>query len=709
MNRSFSPQRDRPAFSDGMNQMKNIAEKPSLLAPCGSYDALCAAISAGADEVYFGASLYNARAGAKNFSAEEFEKAIKLCRVCGVKSNITVNTLCHDREINDVCELVYKAACLGADAFIIQDLGVAQHIRSSIPDAVLHASTQCACHNRDGASRLWELGFSRIVLARELPYEDILSITRDAPYETEIFVRGALCVSHSGQCLFSSVVGGRSGNRGECAQPCRMEYCVGSTGKKTYPLSLRDLSLARNIKELCSLKVASLKLEGRMKSPEYVYGVTKIFKALLTEERNANDGEMQMLEELFTRGGFTDGYFTRKYLSSNSSMYGTRSDADKEKTRKAEADISKIITPPKRQISAVCEFSVGKKPSLSLMCGEHIATVSGEDPLPEAKKSGADFDSVAKNLTKFGNTDFYLSRDDISMSLAENVFVPASLVNDLRRAASDRLYEKMTAEKTLLRAKIGFIPPRNEYPENIPSVRLYLANTEDVHRKLSAHKNIESLVFPLECFEKNGDVLQKLAGEYTVGVLFPRVLFCDERDGAGKALALAKNNGASFCEISNIGHIDVVKESGLEVYGGLGLNITNTLSAQVLSDVYGISSLVLSPELKIAAARDMGKKDGVKYCFFARGRLPLMVLESCIVKACGKCKKASSPDSDCALLCDRMDKLFPVRGQKRFDTTFPCRNIIYNSVIADLRMKKELYRAGIDVICVSAEDDGMPM
>ena len=198
--------------------MKKIIERPALLSPAGSYDALCAAIDAGADEVYFGASMYNARAGAKNFSTEEFADAVKLCRAMNVKSNITVNTLAYDRELSDVCNLIYDAACLGADAFIIQDLGTASLVRSNIPNVVLHASTQCACHNRDGAQRLFDLGFSRIVLARELSREDIAHITDNAPYETEIFAHGAICVSHSGQCLFSSVVGGRSGNRGECAQ-----------------------------------------------------------------------------------------------------------------------------------------------------------------------------------------------------------------------------------------------------------------------------------------------------------------------------------------------------------------------------------------------------------------------------------------------------------------------------------------------------------
>ena len=689
--------------------MKNNFKRPAILSPAGSYDALCAAVSAGADEVYFGASSFNARAGAKNFSPEEMERAIKLCRVCGVRSNITVNTLFHDREINDVLDLVYDAACIGADAFIIQDIGVAAHIRKSIPDAVLHASTQCACHNADGARRLYELGFSRIVLARELSGEDIFSITKDAPYETEAFVHGAICVSHSGQCLFSSVVGGRSGNRGECAQPCRMEYSLDKAGRKNYPLSLRDLSLAKNMKELLPMGVASLKIEGRMKSPEYVYGVTKIFKTLVTEERNASDEEMNALEELFTRGGFTNDYFTKKYLLFNSSMYGIRSDADKEKTRRAEAEVAKEISPPKRNISAVCEFVQGKVPSLSLLCDDFVVTAAGKEPLAPANNAGADLDSIAKNLVKMGNTDFSLSKEDIFITLSESTFVPASVVNEMRRQACEMLYEKMTERKELLRSKIGFVPPRNEYDENIPSVRLYFAGARNAEKKIGEHKKIESLVFPLECFEKDGGKIKELSEKYKVGVLFPRVLFEKEKSGARVALEKAKACGASFCEVSNIGHMDIARKVGLEVAAGIGMNVTNTLTAELLNEKYGITSITLSPELKLAAARDIGKKDGVKYCLFARGRLPLMVLESCIVKAQGRCKKEGAPDKNCALLCDRMDMLFPIRGQKRQDMQMPCRNIIYNSVVADLRMKKELYRAGIDVICVSAEDDGIPM
>lgn len=689
--------------------MKNLNKTPKLLSPAGSYDALCAAISGGADEVYFGAAVHNARIGAKNFSEEEFENAIKLCRVMNVKSNITVNTLALDLEINDILELIYGAACLGADAFIVQDMGTASIIKAEMPSVCLHASTQCACHNKDGALKLFDAGFSRIVLARELSFDDILSITKDAPYETEIFAHGALCVSHSGQCLFSSVVGGRSGNRGMCAQPCRMEYdllCDNGNCNGCYPLSLKDLSLASHITELSQSGIASIKLEGRMKSPEYVYGVTKIYKSLLEQNRNATPDEISALSELFSRGGFTDGYFTKQYLKSNSNMYGIRSAEQKNTTRIIEKQTE--IPKPKRSISAICYFETEKVPSLSLLYNGTCVTVTGQIPISQAKNQPASFDSIAKNLIKTGDTFFSLCADDISMTLSSDAFVPASGINDMRRRALDKLFSDITEEKPIRRNRLGFRTVRQTEKEKPVSVRLYFGSAQDFETKIRSYRNIESVVFPLGEFSKNADILKKIASEYVVGILFPRVLFEGEKQKAKEALSVAKDIGAVFCEVSNIGHIDIVKDCGLKVYGGIGLNITNSLSAQFYSDFCGIKSLVLSPELKFGAVRDIAKKDDVKYCLYAKSRLPLMVLESCIINGRGK-KLCNGKCSDCASLCDRTGAVFPVLSQKRLDYSLACRNIIYNSVITDLTAKEELYRVGLDVICISAEPDGYPM
>ena len=249
---------------------------PELLAPAGSLDALCAAANAGADAVYFGGASHNARINAHNFTNDELEYGIKLLHSHGKKAYITLNTLALDRELDEYLRFAERVSEIGADALIIADLGGAAAIHRYFPELELHASTQMSGHNVAQATLLQSLGFSRMVCAREMPREDIEYLAKNSPIEIEAFVHGALCVCHSGQCLFSSLVGGRSGNRGECAQPCRLPY-ASENGVQSYPLSLKDLSLASHITELIASGVRSLKIEGRMKAPEYVFGVTKAF------------------------------------------------------------------------------------------------------------------------------------------------------------------------------------------------------------------------------------------------------------------------------------------------------------------------------------------------------------------------------------------------------------------------------------------------
>ncbi len=682
--------------------------RPRLLAPAGSFDALSAALCGGADEIYFGAGNYHARQGAKNFSDDELREALRLCKIFGVKSNLTVNTVLFDRELSDALNFVEHAANLGADCFIVQDMGLLSALRREMPSLELHASTQCACHNREGAQELFDAGFSRIVLARELSAENIRKIAHDAPYETEIFAHGALCVCHSGQCLFSSVVGGRSGNRGLCAQPCRMEYdLAGASGKSRhgYPLSLKDLCLASAMKDVFSLGVSVLKLEGRMKSPAYVYGVTKLYKTLLTEERGATEDELCFLYDLFSRSGFTDGYFTGKVLSDNRAMYGVRSERDKEKSVRAEKDI--VIPPPKKEIGAAYRFYAGEKPRLSLVSCETAVEVCGNDVLSAAEKAPATEESVAKNLIKTGGTPFLLRRENIAASLGENCFVPSGLLNELRREACEKLASALSDTRRIAREKST--PPyrRREESENAPSVRLYFASCDNFEEKLRPYRDIESVVFPLSAFRTMGESLARISEKITVGILFPRVVMPDEVEAALGELSAAKTCGASFCEVSNIGHIALARRAGLLPFGGVGLNITNSESAAFYEGL-GLSSLVLSPECKLAAVRDIRKSAGIKYCFYARGRLPLMTLESCVFRAGGKCEKKGDGEI-CGTLCDRLGYTFPVMAQKRRNAEYPCRNILYNAVLSDLRTKKELYTAGLSVLCLSAEENGMPL
>ena len=291
-------------------QEKNTA-KPELLAPAGSILALKAAIEGGADAIYIGGSAFNARMKAKNFDENELKEGIRLAHEYGVKVYIAANTLILDRELDEYLRAAESAYLLSADAMIIADIGAASEVKKRIP-IELHASTQLSGHNVEAAKKLYEAGFSRMVLAREMPKEDIARFCKESPIESEVFVHGALCVCHSGQCLFSSIVGGRSGNRGECAQPCRLPFKNKNGKGESYPLSLKDLSLASHITELCEMGVSSFKIEGRMKSPEYVRDVTARWRALLDANTNASKADMEYFASVFGRGGHTDAYFVKK-------------------------------------------------------------------------------------------------------------------------------------------------------------------------------------------------------------------------------------------------------------------------------------------------------------------------------------------------------------------------------------------------------------
>ncbi len=300
-----------------------LQKVPELLAPVGGEDSVTAALRGGADAVYFGGSAFNARMHAKNFSPEATRRTVYRCHERGVRVFITLNTLIFDRKLEEALRFAESLYLAGCDALILADLGLTRLIRRNFPDFELHASTQLSVHNSLAGEKLRELGFSRMVCARELSAENIRLLCRNSPIPIEMFVHGAICACHSGQCLMSSFIGERSGNRGECAQPCRLPYNGG------YPLSFKDMCLAGNVREILSLGVESLKIEGRMKSPSYVYAVTRAYRTLLDEKRNATPQEIESLARVFSRSGFTNGYFTGKITAS---MLGTRREEDKKNT-----------------------------------------------------------------------------------------------------------------------------------------------------------------------------------------------------------------------------------------------------------------------------------------------------------------------------------------------------------------------------------------
>lgn len=670
---------------------------PELLAPCGSPRALEAAIEGGADAVYLGGVRHNARALAQNFTPDDIRAAVKLAHLYGVRVYQTLNTLSTDRELSDVLEDARLAERAGVDALIVADLGVASAIHAALPDLPLHASTQASGHNLASAEKLAELGFCRMVCAREMSGEDIRRFTERSPIEAEVFVHGALCVCHSGQCLFSSMVGGRSGNRGECAQPCRLPYRVG--GGECYPLSLKDLSLARHIPELIRAGVASLKLEGRMKSPEYVLAVTSVFRRLLDERRAATDDEMAYLASIFSRDGFTDGYFTSNI---GSDMLGVRREEDKTASRALP-----VFTGLRRLIPVdiTAQIQCDRPMRMTLSCGGHSVTVTGEVP-ERALKSPSEHDALLRNLTKLGGTHFCAHR--AVLSLDSGLAVPVSRINALRRDAVAALSEKMDAAAAQRLDKIvpdtlqnapdttpGATDTLQSIPDTIPGTLDTLQSVPDTlqsvpvsprgtrHPRLTAVLRSPSQLTPAA--RRFFDAIYLPPDLYTPeadGVVLPPVIFDHERDELARLLSEAVRRGATEALVGNLGHISLAREAGLRVHGDFRLNVTNSRTVAAL-EALGVADVIVSPELSLPRIRDLaGDISAIVY-----GRIPLMVLEKCVSRELSDCAACTRGTVS---LTDRRCVSFPVLREFRH------RNVIYNSLPTCMSDRgEELERAGI--------------
>ena len=619
---------------------------PELLCPAGSRAAFEAAVEGGADAVYFGGPLFNARMNAQNFSFEEMGQAVDLAHAYSVKCYMTLNTLLSDRELPEAVSFAERAADMGVDALIVADLGAAAAIHRHLPSLALHASTQASGHNISAAAELRKLGFSRMVMAREASLADIRAFCEGSDTELEVFAHGALCVCHSGQCLFSSLVGGRSGNRGECAQPCRLPFTV--NGKEKYPLSLKDLSLAPHIPALLGAGVASLKIEGRMKSPEYVRAVASVYRRLLDERRAATPDEMLYLREVFSRGGFTDGYFTSRV---GPNMLGVRSEGDKETTRRLDKFVG--IT-RKLPVNMKARFAVGEPSSLTLSGQGREVTVTGQNPEVALNRPLTEED-IGKNLTKLGGTPYTV--ENIRVDISGELMLPLSAVNALRRAAVEAFSAKeptrvaKTGEKAPLAVgkKLKKTSARFAYPSQItPAAREYF----------------DHIYLPLELYGGECD-----------GVIMPPVIFDSERERVEGLLDRAVELGARRILVGNLGHLSLCEGRELTVVGDFRLNVFNSASAAVVEGL-GISEFIASPELTLPQLRDLrGSASVIVY-----GRMPLMLLEKCVIRELGGCRDAASlrggeRSVNCtATLCDRVGAKFPVLREGAH------RNVVYNSL-----------------------------
>ena len=608
--------------------MKRSDRLPELLSPAGSPEALYAAVSAGADAVYLGLSgeTGNARMGARNFTPDELREAVPYCHAHGVLVYLTLNTLAYDSELSSLLSLAACAVEAGVDALIVADLGLASRIADAFPDVPLHASTQTFTHSTETADALYERGFERVVLARELNEENIRLITARSRAETEVFVHGALCVSHSGECLFSSLVGGRSGNRGACAQPCRLPY------NGTYPLSLKDACLAAHIPALIDTGVSSLKIEGRMKSPAYVYTVTRIYRRLLDERRAATEEELARLAAAFSRQGFTDGYFTGTLTA----MTGIRTDADKEASQREE-ERAFSLSPVPVLLRAV--FKRGEPSRLSLTAhprgGEPI-TVSVTGAIPsEAQSAALSKESVVSRLKKTGTTPFLVS--EVSLTLEEGLFLPVSAQNALRRAATDALTEALRAK----RRKNSVHPLPLVKKEAAPPLRTALFYRLSAFLEADVAEAFDAVFLPIE------DCLH-LKEHMPSGVMLPPVITDTESDTVEAMLFKAYTRGARYALVASLGALKLALKHGFIPVGDFRLNATNAESAAVLYAL-GVRHLILSPELSPARAARIGGG------YIVYGRIPLMLTERCFVKeslGCTACGKAT--------LTDRRGVRFPV-------------------------------------------------
>lgn len=664
-----------------------------LLAPAGGQEALVAAVQSGADAVYMGFGVFNARRNARNFSDEEFRAAVSYCHLRGVKVYLTLNTLVTDRELPLLAEEARTASECGVDAILVQDWGVLDTLRSLIPDVPLHASTQMSLHTLSGVKESARLGMTRAVLARELSREEIAEICQNSPIEIETFVHGALCMCYSGQCEMSAVIGRRSGNRGACAQPCRLPY--GFSGKaNAHPLSLKDACLAPFVPEMQDAGVACLKIEGRMKRPEYVAAVTEIYARLLREHRAPTKDEQKKLALAFSRDGFTAGYYRG---ARGREMFGTRPENAKwpedwfgELRARYEKEDQRLVP-----LTLDCIIRAGE--AMRLRAGDadgHTTDVTGS--VPEAARNRAlTAEEVEARLKKAGGTAFSVA--SCAVTLDDGLAVSAGALNALRREALSQMEALRTAVPE--RRAFGFVPPttvKNSAEKPLLTVSL--------HRAAQLSEALIALAparvyLPAELLPQLD--LAPYRGRTEFFALLPRIYRTQDEPILRALLEDGIKKGVTGVSIANLGHLSLVRGLPVALHGDWALNLYNSAALSFWKKE-GLASACASFELRDAQLRDLQKSLPCEAIVY--GRLPLMITENCLnanesgcryfkerpvsVPADGAC--ASAPE-----LTDRRGEHFPVLR------AWGCRSEIENGKILYLADKARDWQSlGLRYACL---------
>ena len=622
--------------------------KIEILAPVGNEEMLRAAVFSGADAVYLGFSGFNARTSANNFNADTLKDAVAFCHARGVAVHVALNTTVYGGELPALEQAIRAVAASGADAVICQDLAVATLIGKIAPQLPRHGSTQMSVHSLQGALELKELGFTRVVLARELSMPEVEHITKHCGIETECFVHGALCMCVSGQCYMSAFLGGRSGNRGSCAGPCRLPFEANALpeGKpgRLHHLSLKDNSVIDKLDKLQALGVASAKIEGRLRTPEYV--AAAVSACLAGREGRAYDRDL--LKNAFSRSGFTSGYLDGKI---DGTMFGVRSEADAEQTKKTLPMLRELYRRERSRVPVKMKLEIeegGEKLTVTDADGSKAFAYGDAEPQPARTDPT---ESLHRSLAKTGGTPFAVEDQDITVEMDGGPwFIPGGAVNELRREALDALLKKRevlrpwpTTEEHVPALPLRTLPPHR-------TLRARFESWEQVPER--ALDGIEYLILPIAQADR-------VPREWRAKTLLelPRVMFGKLEEDTARRIAATQDAGFAGYEVSNIAHLRLCR--GLPMSGGFGLNVTNQVAAQFYAD-NGLGSVLILPEVKdsdistIAPTHD-GKP--VPTGVLVYGHMPLMITRACPLQNihdCAHCDKTG-------LLTDRKAKKFPVR------------------------------------------------
>ena len=645
-----------------------------LLAPAGSMEALRAAVCNGADAVYLGADTFNARMNARNFSAADLQEAVVYCHVRGVKVHLTLNTLVLDREMPRAAELIRMAASCGVDAFIVQDLGMVSLCRQLAPDVPIHASTQMSIHSLEGVLEAAALGCSRVVLARELPAEEIAHICKKSPVEIEVFVHGALCMCYSGQCYLSSVIGRRSGNRGQCAQPCRLPYGYGRFESTRYPLSLKDNCLAGELDELRRMGVASIKIEGRMKRPEYVAIVTRAYRTVLNGGK-LMPSDLQELETAFSRQGFTDGYFRGQ---TGSDMFGRRQEGEDTADLFASARATYEQGEPQRiGVRFYAMIRRGEPAQLAVEDPDgNLCRTRGPVPEQAVYRSLTPQD-LEQQLKKTGGTPYLCTA--VRSSLDPDLMLPASAINAMRRDVIAELTAKRgRAAPAHLNAYDE--PPRYDGIAGEPQLTIAVRTAGQITSRMLSMKPTV-LYVPLSELAEHPDLPQRVSVETQLAAILPRVIWSGELAPVARQLRTVYEMGVRQVLAGNLGQLHIARAAGFAVRGDFGLNIVNSRAMRYLRE-QGLDSQLLSFELTLPQIRDISKAVPAELLIY--GRLPLMLMENCVMKnRTGIC----ACQTGTVRLVDRVGEEFPIVKDPG-----TCRNVLLNGKKLYLLDKKDALR-----------------